>query len=355
MSGARGREASVLAQAKVNLFLRILAREATGYHQLETLFQRLELGDDVRVRVDVAGRALDCRGADVGPVERNLAWRAVEAYRAATGWPDGWAIEIEKRIPVGGGLGGGSADAGAVLRCLDALAPRPLSPGELLALAAPLGADVPYLTTEAPLALAWGRGERMLALPPLPARRVHLALFGDGVSTQEAYGALAERRGAGARPRPILWTTDRLARWDDVALVATNDFEDVVFPLREDVAAVREMFDQVTRRVDALHHADGEPARRDPAGGDTAPIALMSGSGATVFLLTPLDGVEVVFEVRGPGAPGSGADDDTDVTAPDAPDAPAEAPEGGRDVGPRGFAIVQTRTATRVAPVSVNG
>ncbi|GLC26367.1 4-(cytidine 5'-diphospho)-2-C-methyl-D-erythritol kinase [Roseisolibacter agri] len=357
MTGSAVREAHVVAQAKVNLFLRILAREASGHHQLETLFQRLELGDDVRVRVGVSGRSLDCGGADdLGPTERNLAWRAAAAYHAAAGWPDGWAIEIEKRIPVGGGLGGGSADAGAVLRCLNALAPRPLSAGELLALAAPLGADVPFLATEAPLALAWGRGERMLALPALPSRRVHLALFGEGVSTAAAYAALAARRGDATRPRPILWTPDRLARWDDVALVATNDFEEVVFPQREDLAAVRQMFDQVTRRVDALHHTDGEPARRDPAGGDTAPIALMSGSGATVFLLTPLDGVEVVFEVRGPGADDAEPDDDAAVTADadDDADGGEEADEGASRA-PRGFAIVQTRTATRVAPVSVSG
>ena len=80
---ARGvRSARVVAQAKINLFLRVLAREASGYHQLETLFQRLELGDDVIVRTGVAGRTLDCRGADVGPTERNLAWRAAEAYVA---------------------------------------------------------------------------------------------------------------------------------------------------------------------------------------------------------------------------------------------------------------------------------
>ncbi|MDF1505979.1 hypothetical protein PYV61_23705, partial [Roseisolibacter sp. H3M3-2] len=185
------REARVVAQAKVNLFLRVLAREDSGYHQLETLFQRLELGDDVTVRVGVRGRSLDCGGADLGPVERNLAWRAAEAYRAATGWPDGHAIEIRKRIPVGGGLGGGSADAGAVLRALGALAATPLAADGLLGLAAPLGADVPFLTAEAPLALAWGRGERMLALPPLPARPVWLALSDAGVPTAWAFGALA--------------------------------------------------------------------------------------------------------------------------------------------------------------------
>ena len=99
MTGAQ-RMAAVVAQAKINLFLRILAREHSGFHQLETLFQRLELGDDVRVRVGVPGRALDCRGADVGPVERNLAWRVAVGYAEATGWPEGFSIEIDKRIPV---------------------------------------------------------------------------------------------------------------------------------------------------------------------------------------------------------------------------------------------------------------
>ena len=113
----------------------------------------------------------------LGPVEWNLAWRAAVAFADATGWPNDFAIEIQKRIPVAGGLGGGSADAAAVLRCLNALAPAPLSRDELLAIAAPLGADVPFLTMEAPLALAWGRGERLLALDPLPSRAVTLVVL----------------------------------------------------------------------------------------------------------------------------------------------------------------------------------
>ena len=333
------REARVVAQAKINLFLRVLAREASGYHQLETLFQRLALGDDVRLRGGVAGRALDCRGADVGPVERNLAWRAATAYAERAGWPDGFAIEIDKRIPVGGGLGGGSADAGAVLRCLDALHPSPLGSAALLAIAATLGADVPFLTAEAPRALAWGRGERMLALPPLPARRAHLACFTEGVSTPAAFGALAELRARDAdasAARPILWTPERLARWDDVALVATNDLEAPVFAMREDVAGMRRLFGDVTRELAIQHDVTAGPSpeaasRLDPApapDGDTEPIALMSGSGATVFLLTPLGGLHLVFDVRAP---------DADPAAP----APLE--------------IVTTRTATAVASVAIDG
>lgn len=316
------REAHVTAHAKVNLFLRVLAREASGYHQIETLFQRLELGDPVVVRVRDAGRTLDCDGADTGPVERNLAWRAALAYAESTGWPNGFAIEIEKRIPVGGGLGGGSADAGAVLRCLNAMAPTPLDASELLALATPLGADVPFLTTEAPLALAWGRGERMLALPTLPERRVHLALFEEGVATGPAYAALAALRGDGAVPRAILWRPERFTTWDDVALVATNDFEDVVLRDRRDVAEVREMFTTVCRSVDQWHPTFGE--RTD--GGGTA-FSLMSGSGATVFLMSPPGGSGLVLRIEPPA-------DEPDSTA---------------------LRVVETTTATRVAPVMLAG
>ena len=261
MSAAR-----VVAQAKVNLFLHVLAREASGYHQLETLFQRLALGDDVRLRAGVRGSTLDCRGADVGPVERNLAWRAALAYAAATGWPDGFAIEVEKRIPVGGGLGGGSADAGAVLRLLNALAPAPLPADRLLDLALPLGADVPFLATEDARALAWGRGERLLPLPPLPRRRVALLLPPVGVPTADAFAWLAADR-VGAAPTPRRLPLDRLGDWAGVATLAANDFEGPVAARVPEVAALAE--------------------RRRAIGGGTY---LMSGSGSSWFLIPDDDG-----------------------------------------------------------------
>src|SRR5690348_8443903 len=119
-------QARVTAHAKLNLFLHVLDRRPDGYHDIATWLVRLALGDDIVVRVRPSGRSVDCRGADVGPPERNLALRAANAYAEAARWPDGFAIDIDKRIPVGGGLGGGSADAAAVLRALDALAPQPL-------------------------------------------------------------------------------------------------------------------------------------------------------------------------------------------------------------------------------------
>ncbi|MDQ3950769.1 MAG: hypothetical protein M3282_10530, partial [Gemmatimonadota bacterium] len=102
---SRAVEARVLAQAKINLFLRILAREIDGYHSIETLFLRLDLGDVVRVRVgDGVERAVHCHGPacpaeGLGHPERNLAYRAAAAYAEARGWPSSFAIDVEKLIP----------------------------------------------------------------------------------------------------------------------------------------------------------------------------------------------------------------------------------------------------------------
>ena len=255
--------AHVRAQAKVNLFLRILAQERSGYHALETLFARLDLADDLIVRPTSGVRSLDSRGAETGPTESNLAWRAAVAYASATGWPAGFEIEIEKRIPVGGGLGGGSADAGAVLRALNALAPAPLPAHRLLALAGSLGADVPFMTLAAPLALAWARGDRLLALPPLPARPVSLVTFPFGVSSGAAFGWVADARAAGQhRVEATTLELDGLRDWNGVARLAGNDFE---------------------AEVGARHPAIADSLEVARAAG--ALIAQLSGSGSTVLVV----------------------------------------------------------------------
>jgi 4-diphosphocytidyl-2-C-methyl-D-erythritol kinase len=252
----------VSAQAKVNLILRVLAREASGFHSIETVFLRLDLADDVRVRV-ASGRALDCRGpalptAGLGPVEQNLAYRAAVAYIDAVGWPTGFAIEIDKRIPVGAGLGGGSADAGAVLRALDALSPTPLG-SRLVELATPLGADVPFMTIESPMALAWGRGERLFPLRALDARPVLIVMPEFAVATADAYGWLAADRGPYVPAGEVL-APESVATWESAAAVASNDFGPVV-----------------TRR----HPVIGELV--DELSSFNAILALLSGSGSSVF------------------------------------------------------------------------
>ena len=273
------RVARVTAHAKVNLILRVLAREASGFHALETLFARLALGDGVTVRIADAGRSVDCDTDIPGPPEHNLAYRAAEAFADLTGWPSAFAIEIEKRIPIGAGLGGGSADAGAVLRALAALYTRQLSEAQLLAIAATIGSDVPFLTTAAPLALAWSRGERMLALPPLSEREVALIHPGFSVATAAAYSWLAASRAAAdalsldrptapadaadtGRSHPVsqLLSLADLATWSSVASLAANDFEPVVSARHPEIATA----------LSSLRAAGAD-------------IALMSGSGSTVF------------------------------------------------------------------------
>jgi len=254
--------ARVTAQAKINLLLRVLGRETSGYHSIETVFLRLDLGDDVRVRI-VPGRSLDCAGPAIpalglGPTERNLAYRAAVGYAEATGWPNGFAIEIDKRVPVGGGLGGGSADAGAVLRSLDALAPNPLGP-RLVELAAPLGADVAFMTIESPMALAWGRGERLLPLHALDPRPVALVVPDFAIATADAYAWLSADRGSYV-PIATVIEPGSLAAWESLALIATNDFERVVAARHPIVA---ELVDELASR-DAI-------------------LSMLSGSGSAVF------------------------------------------------------------------------
>lgn len=294
--------ARAMAQAKVNLALRVLAREESGFHQIETVFQRLALADLVTVRQS-ASRTLDVRFAegtritDLGPVEQNLAWRAADAYAAIAGSPRGWAIEIEKRIPVGGGLGGGSADAAAVLRALDALAARPLGTSALVDIAARLGADVAFLASDSELALAWGRGERMLDLPPLAPAAVLLVVPDFGVHTGHAYAALAAHRAAGGVQAGATWRSPRsLGSWSAVAADAVNDFEPVVFEQHPALATVRAQLAGLPQTVLAMMSGSGSTLFAVQAQGAPAlrPLVLPSGWASLLTSTAPPAPIEVV-------------------------------------------------------------
>lgn len=221
------RAARTLAQAKVNLALRVLGQEVDGYHAIETVFLRLELGDDVELRITSGKRSLKCYEMRDWPAEANLGYRAATLFADETGWPKGFEIEIVKNIPIGGGLGGGSADAAAVLRILNALAPKPVSDEALLELAGNLGSDVPFLASDYAMAMAWGRGDRLLRLDPLPSRDIQLFFPPYGIDTGEAYALLDEWRGNQTAGTPEL-TTEMFADWDSAARNSVNDFEPVI-------------------------------------------------------------------------------------------------------------------------------
>lgn len=266
-----GPSVRVAAQAKLNLHLRILAREESGFHSLETIFHRIDLSDDILIEVTGRERTLDAQGADVGPLEKNLAWRAAMAYAEHSGWPRGFRIELAKRIPVGAGLGGGSADAAAVLRSLNSMSPTPMGVAGLLRLAATLGSDVPFLASDAVMALAWGRGERMLSLPPLPRYDLLLMSPDFSVSTADAYRWLDEDR-ASREDAQLLMEAEKdvsesividevdLSTWASIGRFARNDFEG---PVARRYPRLREYLERLR--------------------GSRSIFSAMTGSGSTVF------------------------------------------------------------------------
>src|SRR5215468_1272995 len=162
------RTLAVPAPAKLNLFLHVTGRRPDGRHQLETLFVALDVGDTVELALREDGAIRRAGGWDeVAPVD-DLALRAAHALKAATGCPHGVEIAVTKRIPVGGGLGGGSSDAASVLLALNRLWELRLSRARLIEIGLALGADVPFFVFGAP-AFGSGVGEvlREVTLPTM--------------------------------------------------------------------------------------------------------------------------------------------------------------------------------------------
>lgn len=235
-------EVRVVAPAKVNLRLCILGRRPDGYHDLHTLFQAVDLHDVLHVRRAGAGVQLVVEGGDAGPVEENLVARAARAFLAAASLnEEGLRMRLEKRIPVGAGLGGGSSDAAATLLALDRLFPGAMAPGRIADLASGIGSDVPFFLGTSPLALGRGRGEVIEAVEPLPSLAGVVVLPPVQVSTRDAYRELAW-----AREDDRLSTHVALGAptdWDEAVAGAANDFEVVVCrthpPVADALAALR--------------------------------------------------------------------------------------------------------------------
>ena len=155
------------APAKLNLFLHVLGRRADGYHLLQSVFTLIDRCDRVRLRVRDDGQVRRVSLLPGVPAESDLTVRAARLLKEASGTPLGADIELEKRIPIGGGLGGGSSDAATVLMALDRLWGTGFGPEALAELAPALGADVPFFLFGGP-AWAEGIGEmlRPVELPP---------------------------------------------------------------------------------------------------------------------------------------------------------------------------------------------
>lgn len=175
------------APAKLNLFLHVVGRREDGYHLLQTVFTLIDRCDRLRFRVRDDGRVERSNLVPGVPPEQDLAVRAALLLKEASGAEQGVDIEIEKAIPMGGGLGGGSSDAATVLMALDRLWDTRFGAEALAELAAPLGADVPYFLHGMP-AWAEGIGDRLIPIDLEP--RWYLVLVPPvAVSTQAIFAA----------------------------------------------------------------------------------------------------------------------------------------------------------------------
>ena len=157
----------VLAHAKLNLYLDIVGTRLDGYHLLETVLQSVDLSDIVEVTTAREAISVTCSNPEIPTGEKNMCYKAAKRFLKRVGGNFGIKIHIEKRIPDGAGLGGGSADAAAVLFALNELNGLSMRSDELLQLAAEIGADVPFCLTGG-LSVCRGIGEVIEPLKPLP-------------------------------------------------------------------------------------------------------------------------------------------------------------------------------------------
>lgn len=246
------------APAKVNLTLKVLGKRADGYHELETVMQQISLRDRVMLQPADHGISLESNSVDIPADENNLAWRAARLLFDEFSLPAGLKIFIEKNIPVGAGLAGGSTDAAAVIEGINRLWSLGLSQAQMCELGLRLGSDVPFCLVGG-TALARGRGE---ILTPLPGG-LHLDMVlvkpAFQLSTAEIYGAFRLDQVDQAPDNSAF-----LAAWQncDIIALATqmkNVLESVSIPRCPEVARIKEQL----MECQAL-------------------VSLMSGSGPTV-------------------------------------------------------------------------
>ncbi|QJE94505.1 4-(cytidine 5'-diphospho)-2-C-methyl-D-erythritol kinase [Luteolibacter luteus] len=245
------------APAKLNLSLRVLRKREDGFHELDTLMVRLPgLCDRLSFTLADAD-TFSCDDPGVPGDGSNLVLKALAAYRAAAGWFQPLAIHLEKSVPHGAGLGGGSSDAAATLAAVDRLNGDALGTERLMEIAATIGSDIPYFLGP-PAARATGRGEKIEAADEPPKLPVLLLKPGFGVATPDAY-----KRWSTSKELPGIPYAPQLFPWGELV----NDLERPVFEKHLFLAEVKLWL----------------LGRPEVAG------ALMSGSGSTMFAILKND------------------------------------------------------------------
>jgi 4-diphosphocytidyl-2-C-methyl-D-erythritol kinase len=260
-AGVSRRTVVVRAHAKINLDLRVLGTRPDGFHELRTVFQALALHDTIECVSRPGPFAVECETAGV-PLDRsNLVWRAAESlWRSLRreGFVKDMLVRLHKRIPLQGGLGGGSTDAAATLLGLAHAWKVPLRPSQLVDVAATLGADVPFFLSGG-TALGLGRGDEIYPLADLPRHWVVLVIPGFGVASMDAYAWYDGERDT-ARGPMVREAQYVPGPWPSRAAQMINDLE----------APIARHHPEIEHMKTALRRAG-------------ALAAAMSGSGSTVF------------------------------------------------------------------------
>lgn len=254
---------TIEARAKVNLTLDILGKRADGYHEVEMVMQSLDLSDSLTFRRQETGITLLGNVPGLPEDARNLVYQAADLLKRRFGVREGIFIEITKRIPIAAGLGGGSSDAAAALVGLNEYWNLGLEPDVLCALGAKIGSDVPFCI-EGGTMLARGRGEILEKLAPLPPCYIVLAKPQASVSTAWVYQKYQpEKVGSHPDTKGIIHC---LQRGDLAGVCArlSNVLESVTVEKYEEISVLKKRM-------------------RDLG----AQASLMSGSGPTVFAVTP--------------------------------------------------------------------
>jgi 4-diphosphocytidyl-2-C-methyl-D-erythritol kinase len=250
--------------AKLNLFLRVLGRRADGYHELESIFHTVALGDDLSVVATHSGDVeidmrLEGTTGTIPTVQENLVAIAAQRLIERGASNGGIQVLITKRIPFGAGLGGGSGNAAGILVALNELWDMRLSVEDLHQVAGLIGSDVPYCLGGG-TALATARGEQLTALPSPVSMTFVLGISNDPLSTRDVYEAWDDVGSAEEISSAAMALALGSGEVDEVAPLLHNDLETASFKLRPELADKKEEM----RRAGALG-------------------AAMSGSGPTIF------------------------------------------------------------------------
>lgn len=212
------------APAKLNLYLRVVGKRPDGYHELETVFERIDLADELTFEPEPHGLRLTCDDPALPCDETNLVLQAARLLQRASGVRRSAHFHLTKRIPIAAGLGGGSSDAAATLRGLNTLWQLGWDRARLMELAAQVGSDAPFFLLDSPWAIGRGRGE---VLEPVPAAAslLHVVVVPEErLSTREVFESLdsprrvaSQREAGGARSGRMPSGVEAEAAWRSIA------------------------------------------------------------------------------------------------------------------------------------------